>query len=104
MDWINRSGNNIYTTLVKVARFDFGPPYTHQNESVNQVIGRSSPALLQTGTLALVLIAVTSTDVRVENRWESYQISALGRRVKALAGLVANSSTRYCSASVRSNW
>jgi hypothetical protein len=44
------------------------------------------------------------TDIRVENPRKSYQISAVGRRPKAPAGFVANSSARYCSASVRSNW
>src|SRR4029077_16330693 len=44
------------------------------------------------------------TDIRVENPRKSYQISTVGRRPKAPAGLVANSSARYCSASVRSNW
>ena len=32
------------------------------------------------------------------------QISVVGERVKATSGIVANSSARYCSASVRSNW
>jgi oligopeptide transport system permease protein len=41
--------------LSKVVRFDFGPSYTYQGESVNEVIARSFPISLQIGILAFVI-------------------------------------------------
>src|ERR1700745_1227201 len=44
--------------LSKVVRFDFGPSYTYQSESVNEVIARSFPISLQIGTLAFAIASV----------------------------------------------
>jgi len=44
--------------LSKVVRFDFGPSYTYQSESVNEVIGRAFPISLQIGTLAFCIALV----------------------------------------------
>ncbi len=41
--------------LSKAARFDFGPSYTYQTDSVNEVIARSFPISLQIGALAFLL-------------------------------------------------
>src|SRR6478672_8161390 len=38
--------------LARVARFDFGPSYTYQSESVTEVIARAFPISLQIGILA----------------------------------------------------
>ncbi len=44
--------------LANVVRFDFGPSYTYQGESVNEVIGRSFPISFEIGTLAFVISLV----------------------------------------------
>src|SRR5208282_1020322 len=44
--------------LANVVRFDFGPSYTYQGESVNEVIGRSFPISFELGTLAFVISLV----------------------------------------------
>src|ERR1700752_4134402 len=44
--------------LAKVVRFDFGPSYTYQGESVNEVIARSFPISFQIGVLAFVISLV----------------------------------------------
>ncbi len=44
--------------LAKVARFDFGPSYTYQGESVNEVIARSFPISCQIGILAFIISLV----------------------------------------------
>ena len=41
--------------LGQVARFDFGPSYTYQTDSVNDVIARAFPISLQIGSLAFVI-------------------------------------------------
>src|ERR1700746_2468291 len=44
--------------LGKFARFDLGPSYTYQSESVNEVIARSFPISLQIGILAFCIASV----------------------------------------------
>jgi oligopeptide transport system permease protein len=44
--------------LAKVARFDFGPSYTYEGESVNEVIARSFPISCQIGILAFAISLV----------------------------------------------
>jgi oligopeptide transport system permease protein len=44
--------------LGKFVRFDLGPSYTYQSESVNEVIARSFPISLQIGTLAFCIASV----------------------------------------------
>jgi oligopeptide transport system permease protein len=41
--------------LGQVARFDFGPSYTYQTDSVNDVIARAFPISLQIGSLAFLI-------------------------------------------------
>jgi oligopeptide transport system permease protein len=41
--------------LSKAARFDFGPSYTYQTDTVNEVIARAFPISLQIGALAFVI-------------------------------------------------
>lgn len=72
--------------LSKVIKFDFGPSYTYQSESVNEVIGRAFPISLQIGTLAFfiaLLIGVTAGVVAAvnKNKWLDYlpmSVSMLG--------------------------
>jgi oligopeptide transport system permease protein len=72
--------------LSKVVRFDFGPSYSYQNESVNEVIGRSFPISLQIGTLAFciaLVIGVTAGVIAAVNKnklWDylPMSISMLG--------------------------
>jgi oligopeptide transport system permease protein len=55
----------------KVVRFDFGPSYTYQSESVNEVIGRAFPISLQIGTLAFciaLVIGVTAGVIAAVNK------------------------------------
>jgi oligopeptide transport system permease protein len=57
--------------LGKVLRFDFGPSYTYQSDSVTEIIARSFPISLQIGTLALVialLIGVTAGAIAAVNK------------------------------------
>jgi oligopeptide transport system permease protein len=57
--------------LWKVVRFDFGPSYTYQSESVNEVIGRAFPISLQIGTLAFciaLVIGVTAGIIAAVNK------------------------------------
>jgi oligopeptide transport system permease protein len=44
--------------LGQVARFDFGPSYTYQADSVNDVIARAFPISLQIGSLAFLIALV----------------------------------------------
>jgi oligopeptide transport system permease protein len=44
--------------LGQVARFDFGPSYTYQTDSVNDVIARAFPISLQIGSLAFLIALV----------------------------------------------
>ena len=44
--------------LGKFVRFDLGPSYTYQSETVNEVIARSFPISLQIGTLAFCIASV----------------------------------------------
>ena len=49
--------------LGNVVKFNFGPSYTYQSESVNEVIARAFPISLQIGTLAFciaLIIGVTA--------------------------------------------
>jgi oligopeptide transport system permease protein len=65
----------------KVARFDFGPSYTYQTESVSDVIGRAFPISLQIGSLAFivaVLIGVTAGVIAAVNKnklWDYFPMS-----------------------------
>ena len=57
--------------LSKVIRFDFGPSYTYQSESVNEVIARAFPVSLQIGTLAFfiaLIVGVTAGVVAAVNK------------------------------------
>src|SRR5262249_49035699 len=57
--------------LGKVVRFDFGPSYTYQSESVNEVIARAFPISLQIGTLAFfiaLIIGLTAGVVAAVNK------------------------------------
>jgi oligopeptide transport system permease protein len=57
--------------LSKVIRLDFGPSYTYQSESVNEVIGRAFPISLQIGALAFfvaLLLGVTAGVVAAVNK------------------------------------
>jgi oligopeptide transport system permease protein len=57
--------------LAKVVRFDFGPSYTYQSESVNEVIGRAFPISLQIGILAFciaLVIGVTAGVIAAVNK------------------------------------
>jgi oligopeptide transport system permease protein len=57
--------------LGKVLRFDFGPSYTYQSDSVTEIIARTFPISLQIGTLALVialLIGVTAGAIAAVNK------------------------------------
>jgi len=57
--------------LSKVVRFDFGPSYTYQSESVNEIIGRAFPISLQIGTLAFciaLVIGVTAGVIAAVNK------------------------------------
>ncbi|MBV8586800.1 MAG: ABC transporter permease [Verrucomicrobia bacterium] len=47
--------------LGQVARFDFGPSYTYQTDSVNDVIARAFPISLQIGALAFLIALVLGT-------------------------------------------
>lgn len=51
--------------LSKVVRFDFGPSYTYQSESVNEVIARAFPISLQIGTLAFFIALIIGVTVGV---------------------------------------
>ena len=72
--------------LSKVMRFDFGPSYTYQSESVTEVIGRAFPISLQIGILAFciaLLVGVTAGVVAAVNKnklWDylPMSISMLG--------------------------
>ena len=44
--------------LSRVVRFDFGPSYTYQTDSVNEVIARAFPISLQIGSLAFCIALV----------------------------------------------
>lgn len=65
----------------KVARFDFGPSYTYQTDSVNDVIARSFPISLQIGALAFViavLVGVTAGVIAAVNKnklWDYFPMS-----------------------------
>jgi oligopeptide transport system permease protein len=65
----------------KVARFDFGPSYTYQTESVSEVIARAFPISLQIGSLAFVvavLIGVTAGVIAAVNKnklWDYFPMS-----------------------------
>lgn len=65
----------------KVARFDFGPSYTYQTDSVNEVIARAFPISLQIGSLAFliaVLVGVTAGVIAAVNKnklWDYFPMS-----------------------------
>ena len=67
--------------IEKVARFDFGPSYTYQTDSVNEVIARAFPISLQIGALAFViavLVGITAGVVAAVNKnklWDYFPMS-----------------------------
>ena len=67
--------------IEKVARFDFGPSYTYQADSVNEVITRAFPISLQIGALAFViavLVGITAGVVAAVNKnklWDYFPMS-----------------------------
>jgi oligopeptide transport system permease protein len=57
--------------LSRVVRFDFGPSYTYQTDSVNEVIARAFPVSLQIGSLAFciaLVLGVTAGVVAAVNK------------------------------------
>jgi oligopeptide transport system permease protein len=57
--------------LSRVVRFDFGPSYTYQTDSVNEVIARAFPISLQIGFLAFciaLVLGVTAGVVAAVNK------------------------------------
>ena len=57
--------------LSRVVRFDFGPSYTYQTDSVNEVIARAFPISLQIGSLAFciaLVLGVTAGVVAAVNK------------------------------------
>lgn len=57
--------------LSRVVRFDFGPSYTYQTDSVNEVITRAFPVSLQIGSLAFciaLVLGVTAGVVAAVNK------------------------------------
>jgi oligopeptide transport system permease protein len=57
--------------LEHVARFDFGPSYSYQTETVNDVIARSFPISFQIGALAFfisVILGISAGSVAAVNR------------------------------------
>ena len=67
--------------LGKVVRFDFGPSYTYQSESVTEVIARAFPISMQIGALAFLvalLIGITAGIIAAVNRnrlWDYFPMS-----------------------------
>jgi len=67
--------------IEKVARFDFGPSYTYQADSVNEVITRAFPISLQIGALAFViavLVGITAGVIAAVNKnkfWDYFPMS-----------------------------
>jgi len=67
--------------IEKVARFDFGPSYTYQTDSVNEVIARAFPISLQIGALAFViavLVGITAGVIAAVNKnklWDYFPMS-----------------------------
>jgi oligopeptide transport system permease protein len=51
--------------LGRVVRFDFGPSYTYQTDSVNEVIARAFPISLQIGSLAFCIALVLGVSAGV---------------------------------------
>ena len=57
--------------LSRVVRFDFGPSYTYQTDSVNEVIARAFPVSLQIGCLAFCIalaLGVTAGVIAAVNK------------------------------------
>lgn len=57
--------------LARVVRFDFGPSYTYQTDSVNEVIARAFPISFQIGSLAFciaLILGVTAGVVAAVNK------------------------------------
>ena len=75
--------------LSRVVRFDFGPSYTYQTDSVNEVIARAFPISLQIGFLAFciaLVLGVTAGVVAAVNKnklWDYLPMSL------AMAGICA---------------
>ena len=67
--------------LAKFVRFDLGPSYTYQSESVNEVIARSFPISLQIGTLAFCIasvLGITAGVIAAANKnklWDYFPMS-----------------------------
>ena len=67
--------------LGKFIRFDLGPSYTYQSESVNEVIARSFPISLEIGTLAFCIasvLGITAGVIAAANKnklWDYFPMS-----------------------------
>jgi oligopeptide transport system permease protein len=67
--------------LARVVRFDFGPSYTYQTDSVNEVIARAFPISFQIGSLAFciaLILGVTAGVVAAVNKnklWDYFPMS-----------------------------
>src|ERR1700719_428402 len=67
--------------LGKFIRFDLGPSYTYQSESVNEVIARSFPISLQIGTMAFgfaSVVGITAGVIAAANKnklWDYFPMS-----------------------------
>ena len=67
--------------LARVVRFDFGPSYTYQTDSVNEVIARAFPISLQIGSLAFCIalgLGVTAGVIAAVNKnklWDYFPMS-----------------------------
>src|ERR1700724_2808855 len=70
-----------FSYLGKFIRFDLGPSYTYQSESVNEVIARSFPISLQIGTLAFCIasvLGITAEGIAAANKnklWDYFPMS-----------------------------
>src|ERR1700688_2293547 len=93
--------------LGKFARFDLGPSYTYQSESVNEVIARSFPISLEIGTLDRYIasvLGITAGVIAAANKnmlWDYFPLplsmhgirlptSVLGPILASSFGLVLN--------------
>lgn len=67
--------------LARVVRFDFGPSYTYQTDSVNEIIARAFPISFQIGSLAFCIalaLGLTAGVVAAVNKnklWDYFPMS-----------------------------
>jgi len=79
---MNISGQTLQQQYIayieKVIRLDFGPSYTYQTDSVNEVIACTFPISLQIGTLAFVIAVLVGimvgmiAEVNKNKSWDYY--------------------------------